>query len=121
MTNMDRAPRYVMGIAASLEALWLALVIFLFDFKLPIGLGAVVGTWVMLIAALYAFLHDIPKVGLGLSWAAFIACGLLLAFGGGGVPHLLASLYRDAPNLIFLSAAHYEFKGTNHKRLTPLL
>jgi hypothetical protein len=99
-----------MRIVVVLEGLWFALVLFLFNFKLPPGLIFVLGTWVMLIAALFLFASQKRVAGLSLSYVAVITGALLLGFGGSGPPHFFESLYRDAPNFVFLVAAHYAYK-----------
>lgn len=107
---MNRAPIWVMRAVVVLEGLWFALVLFLFNFKLPPGFVFFLGTWVMLIVALYLFASRKSSAALFLSYVGVIAGVLLLGFGGGGPPHFLESLYRDAPNFIFLIAAHYAYK-----------
>jgi len=107
---VKRAPLWVMRIVVILEGLWFVLVLFLFNFQMPSGLVFILGTWVMLIAALFLFASRKRDAALALSYVAVITGALLLGFGGGGPSHFFESLYRDAPNFIFLIAAHYAYK-----------
>ena len=107
---MNREPIWVMRVVVALEGLWFALVLLLFNFKLPTGFLFFLVTWVMLIVALYLCASRKRTAALVLSYVAVIAGVLLLGFGGGGPPHFLESLYRDAPNFIFLISAHYAYK-----------
>jgi hypothetical protein len=78
---MKRAPKWVMRIVVVLEGLWFALVLFLFNFKLPPGPRFVLGTWVMLVAALILFSWGKRVPALSLSYVAVIVGALLLDFG----------------------------------------
>ena len=117
---MNRAAIWVMRAVVVLEALWFALVLLLFNFKLPMGFVLFLGTWVMLIVALYLFSSRKGAAALCLSYVAVIAGTLLLGFGGGGPPHFLESLYRDTPNFIFLIAAHYAYREMKAEACTAV-
>ena len=106
-----RAPIWVMRAVVILEALWLALVLFLFNFKLPISFMLLFGTWATLFIALYLFSSQKRVAAPCLSYVAVIAGAFLMAFGGSGPPHFtLSSFYRDVPNLTFLISAHFAYK-----------
>lgn len=111
---MKQAPIWVMRVVVVLEGMWFALVLFLFNFRVPEGIILIICTWIMLIAALYLFASRKPIAAICLTYTAVIAGALLLGFGGGGPPHFFQSLYRDAPNFVFLIAAHYAYKETHH-------
>ncbi len=116
-----KAAIWVMRTVVVLEGLWFALVLFLFNFKLPTGLVLLLGTWVMLIVSLFLFASKKRLAALSLSYFAVIAGALILGFGGSGSSHFFESLNRDALNVAFLIAAHYAYKGSRKGPSAPTM
>jgi len=107
-----------MGLVVILKALWLGMVLFIFrPSSFPIGMLLSIVTWGLSIVSLALFINSIPRAALGLAYiAAFTSVAVFWTGGGSFEPSEL--LYRCAPDLIFLIAAHLAAKGVERQVTT---
>lgn len=115
---MKRTSLVVMGLIVILKTLWLGMVLFIFrPSSFPVGMLLSIATWGLLIISLVLFIKGIPRAALGIAYiAAFTSIAIFWIGGGSFEPSEL--LYRSAPDLIFLIAAHLAAKGVERQVTT---
>lgn len=115
---MRRTSLVVMGLVVILKTFWLGMVLFIFrPNSFPVGMLLSIVTWGLQIISLVLFIKDISWAALGLAYiAAFMGVAVFWIGGGSFEPGEL--LYRSAPDLIFLIAAHLAAKRVERQVTT---
>lgn len=109
---MRRTSLVVMEIVVGLQTLWLGMVLFIFrPGSFPVGMLLSIASWGMLVISLALFIKGISQAALCFAYIGIVT-GISVFWTGGGTFEPGELLYRSAPNLIFLVAAHLRAKST---------
>ena len=116
--SLKRIPLIVMWLVVILEAFWFFMLLFFFRPKsFPVGVVLVFATWVALVISLYLFIRNVPRTALTVAYIAVLASTVIFIIGA-GTSFSFDSLRKDAPNLIFLVAAHFAYRGLQRRSVS---